>query len=71
MVGQTSTLFMHHDRKIVLQYMPPEAIVKDGVAKVSKLKSQEHANSENHIAAKELVKQGNKVPNLLSIRKMR
>jgi hypothetical protein len=40
--------------------MPPEAIVKDDVAKVSKLKSQEHANSENHIAAKELVKQGNK-----------
>jgi hypothetical protein len=39
--------------------MPPEAIVKDDVAKVSKLKSQEHA-CENHIAAKELVKQGDK-----------
>jgi hypothetical protein len=52
--------FMHHDRKIVLHPMPPKAIVKDDVAKASKLKSQEHANSENQIAAKELVKQGNK-----------
>jgi hypothetical protein len=34
---------MHHDRKIVLHPMPPEAIVKDDVAKDSKLKSQEHA----------------------------
>jgi hypothetical protein len=52
--------FMHHDKKIVLHPMSPDAIVKDDVAKTSKLKSQEHAKSENHIAAKELVKQGNK-----------
>ena len=59
--------FMHHDKKIVLHPMSLEAIVKDDVAKASKLKSQEHAKSENHIAAKKLVKQGN----LLSIIKMR
>ena len=38
--------------------MSPEAFVKDDVAKASKLKSQEHLKSENHIVAKELVKQG-------------
>ena len=52
--------FMHHDKKIVLHPTSPKAIVKDDVVKASKLKSQEHVKSENHIATKELVKQGNK-----------
>jgi hypothetical protein len=63
--------FMHHDRKIVLHPMPPKAIVKDDVAKASKLKSQEHANSENQIATKELVKQGNKNTKSALNKKMR
>jgi hypothetical protein len=39
--------FMHHVKKIVLHPMSPEVIVKDDVAKASKLKCQEHAKSEN------------------------
>jgi hypothetical protein len=63
--------FMHHDKKFVLHPMSPEAIVKNDVTKASKLKSQEHVKSGNHIAAKELVKQGDKNTKSLSIRKIR
>src|SRR6266508_3684004 len=40
--------------------MSPEAIVQDDVARASKLKSQEHAKSENQIIAKEIVKHDKK-----------
>src|SRR6266498_858549 len=40
--------------------MSPEAIVQDDVARASKLKSQEHAKSENQIISKELVKHDKK-----------
>jgi hypothetical protein len=63
--------FMHHDKKFVLHPMSPEAIMKNDVTKASKLKSQEHVKSGNHIAAKELVKQGDKNTKSLSIRKIR
>jgi transposase InsO family protein len=35
--------FLHHDKKIVLHPMSPEAIVKDDLDRARKLKSQEHA----------------------------
>jgi hypothetical protein len=59
MVGQISILLCTMIRKLCY-ILCPEAIVKDDVAKASKHKSQEHIKSENHIAAKELVKQGDK-----------
>src|SRR5438132_6770543 len=52
--------FVHHNKKIVLHPMSPKAIVQDDVARASKLKSQEHAKSENQIIAKELVKHDKK-----------
>jgi hypothetical protein len=41
---------MHHDKKIVLHPMSPEAIVKDDVPKASKLKSQEQGNKNTKYA---------------------
>ena len=48
--------FMHNNKKLVLHPMSPEAILKDELARASKVKNQEHAKSENQIVANELEK---------------
>jgi hypothetical protein len=48
--------FLHHDKKIVLHPMSPEAIMHDDVAATRKTKSHHHAQIVNHIAAKDGVK---------------
>jgi hypothetical protein len=49
-------LFLHHDKKIVLHPMSPEAIMHDDVAAAQKTKSHDHTQIANHIAAKDGVK---------------
>jgi hypothetical protein len=49
--------FMHNDKKIVLHPISPEAILRDELARSSKLKNQEHVASENQVLANELEKQ--------------
>jgi hypothetical protein len=48
--------FLHHDKKIVLHPMSPEAIMHNDVAAARKTKSHDHAEIANHIAAKDGVK---------------
>jgi hypothetical protein len=48
--------FLHHDKKIVLDLMSPEAIMHNDVAATRKNKSHDHAEIPNHIAAKDGVK---------------
>jgi hypothetical protein len=48
--------FLHHDKKIVLHPMSPEAIMHNDVAAARKNKSHDHARIANHVAAKEGVK---------------
>jgi hypothetical protein len=48
--------FLHHDKKIVLHSMSPEAIMHDDVTATQKTKSHDHAQIANHIAAKDGVK---------------
>jgi hypothetical protein len=48
--------FLHHDKKIVLHHMSPEAIMHNDVAAARKTKSHNHAKIANHIAAKDGVK---------------
>jgi len=48
--------FMHNNKKLVLHPMSPEAILKDELARATKVKNQEHAKSENQIVANELEK---------------
>jgi bacterioferritin-associated ferredoxin len=48
--------FLHHDKKIVLHPMSPEAIMNNDVAAARKTKSHDHAEITNHIAAKDGVK---------------
>jgi hypothetical protein len=48
--------FLHHDKKIVLPPMSPEAIMHNDVAAARKTKSHDHAKIANHITAKEGVK---------------
>jgi hypothetical protein len=48
--------FLHHDKKIVLHPMSPEAIMHDDVTATQKTKSHDHAQIANHIAAKDGVK---------------
>jgi hypothetical protein len=45
--------FLHHDKEIVLHPMSPEAIIHDDVAAARKIKSHDHAQIANHIAAKD------------------
>ena len=52
MVDQISTLFLYHDKKIVLHPMSPEAIMQDDVARAKKIKSEGHAKVENKNNAK-------------------
>ena len=52
--------FVHNDKKFVLHPMSPEAILKDEIARASKLKNQEHTKSENQIVAKELAQHNKK-----------
>jgi hypothetical protein len=48
--------FLHHDKKIVLCPMSPEAIMHDDVAAAQKTKSHDHAHIANHIVTKDGVK---------------
>jgi hypothetical protein len=48
--------FLHCDKKIVLHPMSPEAIMHNDVAAARKIKSHDHAEIANHIAAKDGVK---------------
>jgi hypothetical protein len=48
--------FLHHDKKIVLHPMSPEAIMHNDVAAVRKTNSHDHAEIANHVAAKDGVK---------------
>jgi hypothetical protein len=48
--------FLHHDKKIVLCPISPEVIMHDDVAAAQKIKSHDHAQIANHIAAKDGVK---------------
>jgi hypothetical protein len=48
--------FLHHDNKIVLHPMSPEAIMHNDVAAARKTKSHDHAEITNHDAAKDGVK---------------
>jgi hypothetical protein len=56
MVKPINTLLCTNDKKLVLHPMSPEAILKDELARASKLKNQEHAKSKNQIVANELEK---------------
>jgi hypothetical protein len=48
--------FLHHDKKIVLHPMSPEAIMHNDVAAARKTKSHDHAEIANRVAAKDGVK---------------
>jgi hypothetical protein len=48
--------FLHHDKKIVLHPMSPEAIMHDVAAAARKTKSHDHAEIVNHTDAKDGVK---------------
>jgi hypothetical protein len=48
--------FLHHDKKIVLHPMSPKAIMHNDVAAARKIKSHDHAEIANHVAAKDCVK---------------
>ncbi|XP_062224548.1 uncharacterized protein LOC133923119 [Phragmites australis] len=48
--------FVNSGKKLLLHPMSPEAILKDEIARASKLKNLEHAKSENQIVATELEK---------------
>jgi hypothetical protein len=48
--------FLHHDKKIVLHPMSPEAIMHNDVTAARKTKSHDHAEIANHVAAKDGVK---------------
>jgi hypothetical protein len=48
--------FLHHDKKIVLHPMSPEAIMHDDVAAARKTKSHDHFEIVNHTDAKDGVK---------------
>jgi hypothetical protein len=60
--------FLHHDKKIVLHPMSPEAIMHNDVAAARKTKSHDHAN---HIAAKDGVKHEKTHSNSVASKKMR
>jgi hypothetical protein len=62
---------VHIGKKLVLHPMSPEAILKDELARASKLKDQEQAKSENQNVANDFGKQKRKTPNLFMIIKMR
>ena len=63
--------FMRNDKKLVLHPMSLEAILKDELARASKLKNQEHAKSENQTVANELEKHKKKTTKLFMAIKMR
>jgi hypothetical protein len=48
--------FLHHDKKIMLHPISPEAIMHDDLTAAQKTKSHDHAQITNHIAAKDGVK---------------
>jgi hypothetical protein len=48
--------FLHHDNKIVLHPVSPEAIMHNDVAAARKNKSHDHAEIANHVAATDGVK---------------
>jgi hypothetical protein len=63
--------FLHHDKKIVLHPMSPEAIMHDDVAAAQKTKSHDHAQISNHIAAKDSEKHQKTHSNSVASKKMR
>jgi hypothetical protein len=48
--------FLHHDKKIVLHPMSPEAIMHNDVTAARKTKSHDHAEIANHVSAKDGIK---------------
>jgi hypothetical protein len=54
--GLNQYCFLHHDKKIVLHPMSPEAIMDNDVAAAKKTKSHDHNEIANHVAAKDSVK---------------
>jgi hypothetical protein len=48
--------FLHNDKKIVLHSMSPKAIMHNDVVATRKIKSHDHAEIANHIAAKDGVR---------------
>jgi hypothetical protein len=50
--------FLHHDKKLVLHPMSPEASMHNDVVVARKTKSHDHAEIANHIAGKDGVKHG-------------
>jgi hypothetical protein len=48
--------FLHHDKKIGLDPMSPEAIMHNDVVAARKTKSHYHAEIANHVDAKDAVK---------------
>jgi hypothetical protein len=61
--------FLHHDKKIVLNPMSPEAIMHNDVAAARKTKSQDHAGIANNVAAKDGVKHENTLTNSVASEK--
>jgi hypothetical protein len=45
--------FVHNDKKIVLHPMSPEAIIRDELARASKIRNHEHVGSENQTISNE------------------
>jgi hypothetical protein len=63
--------FVHNDKKIVLHPMSPEAILRDELARASKIWNHEHVVSENQTIANELEKKIRNPTNLIIILKLR
>jgi hypothetical protein len=61
--------FLHHDKKIVLHPMSPEAIMHNDVAAARKIKSHDHAEIANHVAANDGVKHEKTHTNSISSKK--
>jgi hypothetical protein len=54
--GTNQYSFVHNDKKIVLHLMSPEAILRDELARDSKIRNHEHVVSGNQTIANELEK---------------
>jgi hypothetical protein len=61
--------FLHHDKKIVLHPMSPEAMMHNDVAAARKTKSHDHAEIANHVAAKDGIKHEKTHTNSVSSKK--
>jgi hypothetical protein len=61
--------FLHHDKKIVLHPMSPEAIMHNDVVAARKNKSHDHAGIANHVATKDGVKHEKTHTNFVATKK--